>query len=140
MKDNLDVLHSAFDIDTHMKTFSYYCEVIIHPDGKIEYAVPSHERKLIAIYAKKHNISMEEAMDICREKKTDYIDYLMHDTGCMFVYYAHLYNCTNMTKAQHKALSMLITRKAVADSCLNDIRTFKPYHSSWEMIEARKEL
>lgn len=36
------VLHSAFDIETHKKTFIDYLEVVITSDGVIHYAVPSH--------------------------------------------------------------------------------------------------
>lgn len=40
-------LNSDFDIELHKENFTNYLEVIILPSGKIEYAVPSHQEKLI---------------------------------------------------------------------------------------------
>lgn len=42
------VLNGPFDIETHKKTFKNYLEVIILENGRIVYAVPSHQEKLIA--------------------------------------------------------------------------------------------
>lgn len=43
------VLQGPFDPEVHKKTFIDYLEVIIKNDGTIEYAVPSHQEKLIAL-------------------------------------------------------------------------------------------
>ena len=42
-------LHSPFDLQKHMETYINYLEVVIFPDGHIEYAVPSHQEKLIRV-------------------------------------------------------------------------------------------
>lgn len=47
-----EVLHSPFDIETHKQTFVSYLEVVISPEGTVEYAVPSHSDKLVEIFAK----------------------------------------------------------------------------------------
>lgn len=50
------VLHQPFDIETHKKTFVHYLEIVILEDGTIEYAVPSHNKKLESICCKKLGI------------------------------------------------------------------------------------
>lgn len=52
-----EVLHGAFDIELHKKTFIDYLEVVISPEGKIEYAVPSHSEKLLQVYMKKNDLA-----------------------------------------------------------------------------------
>lgn len=50
--DHTEVLNSPFQINLHKSTFTNYLEVIIHLDGKIVYAVPSHQMKLFIIYSR----------------------------------------------------------------------------------------
>ena len=47
---------TKFDYETHVKNFTNYCEVIIFKDVHIEYAVPSHQDKLVNTYCKLKNI------------------------------------------------------------------------------------
>ena len=42
--------NTVFDYKTHKENFFYYLEVVILEDGKIVYAVPSHQEKLIELY------------------------------------------------------------------------------------------
>lgn len=42
-------LHSDFDIEQHKKIFIHYLEVVIDENGKIMYAVPSHQEKQITL-------------------------------------------------------------------------------------------
>ena len=44
-------LHSPFDLQQHKNTFINYLEVVIRPSGLVEYAVPSHQEKLLRIWA-----------------------------------------------------------------------------------------
>lgn len=37
-----------------------YCEAIVHPDGEVEYASPSHTEALIRIYGKPRDILWQE--------------------------------------------------------------------------------
>ena len=81
------VLHSPFDVETHKKTFINYLEVIIHPDGTIEYAVPSHMIKLTAIYGK----SSEEMFEDYYSSGTintivDPVAWICEQTGCISVW------------------------------------------------------
>ena len=57
------VLHSPFDISTHKRTFINYLEVVMSPEGVIEYAVPSHQEKLIEIACKKFNVTRGDIFD-----------------------------------------------------------------------------
>ena len=36
-------VHSEFDLKKHKEKFINYLEVVIEPNGKIHYAVPSHQ-------------------------------------------------------------------------------------------------
>lgn len=38
-------VYSSFDLQKHKQTYTNYLEVIITPDGTVEYAVPSHSEK-----------------------------------------------------------------------------------------------
>lgn len=113
------VLHSPFDFKTHNETFFYYCEVVILPDGTIEYATPSHIEKLFEVYAKKHNLSVEDA----KQKfiaDFDFFDNLMRDTGLMLVWYEYEKHLVIPTEEQRKSLQLLIDNGCVS----KDIRTY----------------
>lgn len=53
-------VYSDFDIDQHKKTFIHYLEVVIDENGKIMYAVPSHQEKIISLACEKLNVTREE--------------------------------------------------------------------------------
>lgn len=53
-------VYSDFDIDQHKKTFIHYLEVVIDENGKIMYAVPSHQEMLIKLACEKLNVIREE--------------------------------------------------------------------------------
>lgn len=57
--DHYDV-YSEFDIEKHAKTFINYLEVIITPDGKAHYAVPSHLQYLINMLCEKYHCTNEQ--------------------------------------------------------------------------------
>lgn len=59
------VLHSPFNIETHKRTFINYLEVVILEDRTIEYAVPSHQEKLIRICLNKLDITRDELYEMC---------------------------------------------------------------------------
>ena len=82
-----DVLHSPFDIETHKATFVNYLEVVILPNGTVEYAVPSHMRKLEEIFADSLQIDAEQVADCCPESwYTDYMGWLIWQTGAIPVW------------------------------------------------------
>lgn len=60
MGDTNKILHNAFDMKTHKENFINYLEVVILEDGTIEYAVPSHNKKLEEICCKKLGLNYNE--------------------------------------------------------------------------------
>ena len=72
-------VYSEFDIEMHSKTFKEYLEVIIDADGKVMYAVPSHQEKL--------GISRDELNSMCpREYYFDFMRWLCKISGAMAVW------------------------------------------------------
>lgn len=60
MNKQSEVLRNPFNVKIHKETFINYLEVIINPDGVIEYAVPSHIEKVYEKYMEKHKCTREE--------------------------------------------------------------------------------
>lgn len=52
-------IYSDFDMECHKNTFTNYLEVVIGENGKIMYAVPSHQEKLIKLACEKLNVTRE---------------------------------------------------------------------------------
>lgn len=99
-------LHCAFDIQKHKETYVNYLEVIILPTGKVEYAVPSHQDKLIHVGMKKHECSRQKYMDMCPEEYYfDYMNWLCQDTGCIAVWNDRI--CGKPNRFQKKKLQEL---------------------------------
>lgn len=83
-------LHSDFDIEKHKQTFVHYLEVVIDPDGKVMYAVPSHQRKMIHIACERLGLTQQELYDLCpREMYWDFIRWLSEVSGLMAVWESH---------------------------------------------------
>ena len=87
------VLHSAFNIETHKKVFINYLEIVIDAEGVCHYAVPSHNGVLEQLLLKKKGIEFDyfnysmKAGDLCpRERYADYYDWLCEETGCIMVW------------------------------------------------------
>ena len=105
-------VYSEFDIDKHAATFINYLEVIIHPDGKVEYAVPSHQQKLERIL--KAKVGVEEFNRLIEEPEAyyDYLVFLCTQTGCCSVW-NNFYTCgkQGLTNEQKEALRQLQMKK-----------------------------
>ena len=85
--DQYDILHSPFDIDIHKAVFTNYLEVIILEDGTVEYAVPSHQEKLILLGMEKTGLNRDEFYSSCpREYWFDVIAWLSKVTGAIAVW------------------------------------------------------
>lgn len=81
------VLHSPFDIQVHKATFKNYLEVIILESGTVEYAVPSHQEKMIQLGMKKTGLSREEFYNRCpKEYWFDVIAWLSKETRAIAVW------------------------------------------------------
>ena len=107
--NSYEVLHSPFNIETHKKTFINYLEVVISPEGVIEYGVPSHNAKLENILMEQLNISREELNKLCpREYWCDYNTWLCMKTGYIMVWGSpNSYIIGEPNEKQKEALDML---------------------------------
>lgn len=105
--DKQAVLHSPFDIEVHKATFTNYLEVVILEDGTIEYAVPSHQEKLIRLGCEKHNLSRDKFYDMCpKEYWCDVLTWLSMQTGAIAVWDFKIEGI-QPNEAQLRALEML---------------------------------
>ena len=100
-------LYSEFDIEQHKKTFIHYLEVVIDENGKIMYAVPSHQEMLIRLACEKLNITREELNTMCpKEYYCDFMDWLCKISGACAVWERFI-KADRLTEKQVKALQML---------------------------------
>lgn len=105
------VLHSPFDIKVHKLTFINYLEVVISPEGVVEYAVPSHSEKLLQVYMEKNavldrGVALNNLSKLCG--LFSYIEALSKVTG-----YISVWNNNYVTgcKPTQKQLNTLKTLK-----------------------------
>lgn len=61
-------VYSEFDLEKHRDRFVNYLEVVIDKDGKVMYAVPSHQEKAIRMACEKLGVNREELMAMCPRK------------------------------------------------------------------------
>lgn len=96
-----EVLHGAFDLETHKKTFINYLEVVISEEGTVMYAVPSHQEKLISIACEKLGVSRQELNDLCpREYYFDFLFWLCKITGCVSLWNEYMIGTANEEQKQ----------------------------------------
>lgn len=77
-----------FEIDRHMKDFPKHCtELIIHESGEVEYAIPSHTKKLEEIAMKELNLHRYEDLVKLYIDDDNYMDWLLDITKCVSVWY-----------------------------------------------------
>ena len=104
--------YSGFDINEHNKKYKYYCEVVILSNGKIEYAVPSHQEKCMQVAIKKTGKSRDLIESECPlEMYADYLTYLENISGCVCVWYDFYIGKPNCF--QRVALQRLIENRCV---------------------------
>lgn len=58
-------LNSPFSFERHKRVFHNYFEVVILEDGTIEYAVPSHQEKLITLACERLHCTRDELSERC---------------------------------------------------------------------------
>lgn len=100
-------LYSDFDIVQHKKTFIYYPEVVIDENGKIMYAVPSHQEKMISLACERLNVTRKELNAMClQEYCCDFMDWLCKISGVCAVW-ENFIQRDKLTEQQIRALQML---------------------------------
>ena len=100
-------VYCDFDLEKHKETYVNYLEVMIDKDGKIMYAVPSHQEKAIAMACEAKGINRAELEKICpKEYYFDFLTWLLMQSGAMAVWNQY-YQCYNVTREQYASLRRL---------------------------------
>lgn len=100
-------VHSEFDIERHKETFVHYLEVVIDENGKIMYAVPSHQEMLIKLACEKLNVSRNELDAMCPEEYCfDFMIWLCKVSGACAVWEKFI-EFDKLTEQQKKSLQRL---------------------------------
>lgn len=103
-------VYCKFDIDKHKEKYIDYLEVIILEDGTIEYAVPSHQMKLLEIAIKKLGKTREEILDACpKERYGDFNEWLCEISDCLCVW--HWFHMGKCNQAQYETMKKLTDYK-----------------------------
>lgn len=119
MKNNGDttaILHGNFSIRTHKKAFINYLEVVISPEGVVEYAVPSHQLKLMNILIHQRGCTREELeRTVPEEFYFDMIGWLTMESGYIAVWNDHFEG--KPTPEQSKMLRRLAANGLYHGAC-----------------------
>lgn len=103
-------VYSKFDIQKHKSTYIDYLEVIIDPEGVVQYAVPSHSECLIRHAMECLCKTREEISDMCPlEYYCDFLSWLCTISGCMAVWTDFVVVPAIITDRQFAKLSELST-------------------------------
>lgn len=116
-------LYMPFSYKVHSQVFINYCEVIIWPDGTIEYAIPSHSEKCLLEYCKLKGWTREYCVEHFRHD-ADCYDKMMSELGIIYVWYNNIHNVTRLTDAQLNALSLLLCYGCIEDRAFDSLRVF----------------
>lgn len=101
-------LYSEFDAFQHLKHYPHYLEVSIDEEGKVHYAIPSHQEHLIRVACEKLNCTRLQLQHMCPvEYYFDFLTWLQKITGWVSVWtqYVHFY------KLNDKQLNTLVKLK-----------------------------
>lgn len=100
-------VYCDFNIEKHKQTYINYLEVMIDPDGKINYAVPSHQEYAIKSACKKLGVNRDELSNMTPpDFYFDWLTWLLMQSGEMAVWNEQ-YACPSPTRAQYAALRRL---------------------------------
>ncbi len=100
-------VYSDFNIEQHKQTFIHYLEVIIDENGKIMYAVPSHQEKMIKLACEKLNVTRDKLNEMCPDEYYfDLMTWLSKVGGACAVWENQVMG-DKFTAEQIKALQML---------------------------------
>ena len=100
-------LNSDFNPELHKQTFIHYLEVIIDENGKIMYAVPSHQEKMIKLACERLNVTRAKLNEMCPEEYYfDLMTWLSKVSGACEVWENQVIG-DKFTPRQIKALQML---------------------------------
>lgn len=106
MEDEYSI-YCDFDIEQHKKKYVNYLEVLIEKDGRIVYAVPSHQEKAIELACQKLGVNRQELMAMCpKEYYCDFLNWLLMISGAVAVW-NDFFSAPAVTKKQIASLRRL---------------------------------
>ena len=80
-------VHSEFDLKKHKEKYIHYLEVMIDEDGKVHYAVPSHQEWAIREACKKLGMTRDELSEATpKEFYCDWLNWLLSQCGAVAVW------------------------------------------------------
>jgi len=80
-------IYSPFNAEEHKKKYINYLKVVILEDGTVEYAIPSHQEKLIKIACQKLSVNRSELDTMCPPQYwCDFMRWLSIQTGAIAVW------------------------------------------------------
>jgi hypothetical protein len=82
------ILYEPFNIQKHKEHFIDYLEIVVLEDGAVEYAVPSHQEKMISLCCKKLSVTRDELNDMCPvEYYMNFMEWLCKISGAIPVWF-----------------------------------------------------
>lgn len=110
-----EILKGEFNAQVHKENFTYYLEVVIRKDGTIEYAIPSHNKKMEMIVCEKYNLKfdtncynskeLEDMFEATGRPGADWFDWLLEESEVVLVWNKMYFGKVN--DKQLEALKML---------------------------------
>lgn len=95
-------------IEFHTKHHHSYCEAVIHSNGDCEYAIPSHQQKLIELTGLHPDVVWEMI-----DPADDVLKYLCNYTNCVSVWFDFQYLPDTTTDEQQHALIRLAEERCI---------------------------
>lgn len=108
-----------------------YCEIVISPTGDIEYAIPSHVYKLMAITKK----SREELKQIIPMRAAP-LEWLVEYTGYCVCWYSSCVLPIGYSRRQIAIIRRLIQHKIMANNIIANISQEKTICDLWSKYES----
>lgn len=116
-------LYMPFSTKVHAQVHIAYCEAVIYPSGKVEYAIPSHNKKLEEIFKKQEKLSDDDFLCLYYNNFDAY-DIMMKKTKICQVWYDNIRYNGELTKAQVNKLLELIKYGCVSESVLQRLNKY----------------
>ena len=107
-----------------------YCEIVISPTGDIEYAIPSHLYKLMAIT----KISREELKHIIPMRAAP-LEWLVEYTGYCACWYSSCVLAIGYSKRQISVIRRLMRHNIMASNIIANISQEKSLCDLWTKFE-----
>lgn len=126
-----NILYQPFSIERHLARFrNTYLEAILFPDGHVEYAIPSHQEKLISILQKKLGVKRQAIYDMCPEAYYfALLDWLLKETECVSLWTQFFVG--DLNESQKKTVQALVDAGIYQQSVYSNSRgLWAPYSFS----------